>query len=384
MPEALDKSSILDPRQNDTSLFLDLCRYVAAQAVCVGHAVSFFALQDTLHLRHVPYIQNVGVIVFFVLSGFVIAHVLITGMADDKYGLGAFMIERTARIYSAYLPALVLIVAIDSALLYTVGFEFEKYLGWPIFIGNVVFLQNYLGPIPGVPGFGSAGHLWSLALEFHIYLFVGACFFAAIGRRWRVALPIAILSAPMPMAFFSGQSHGLPGTGLFILWLLGFAAYCICRMGLGRQIPAAVLFCGAVIFGGLWMRRTTPGSEYEIQNYAILFLAFMFAVLVTQRTQIFVRAKRLRKWIRFGANYSFSLYLIHHSILYAFSHVWPESGGVGAFGGVVVSNIAAVVFAYFTEFRHKELAARMKAWAMKTRIGVSAPEPAVDENRPDA
>ena len=54
----------LDPRKNDTSLMLDLLRTGAAQMVCVGHAVIFFA--GGFNERW-PLPQNAGVALFFVL-----------------------------------------------------------------------------------------------------------------------------------------------------------------------------------------------------------------------------------------------------------------------------------------------------------------------------
>lgn len=363
MQTGMVRSSILDHRQNDTSFCLDLCRYLAAQAVCVGHAISFFGVAKSIQPPRFPYIQNLGVIIFFILSGFLIAHVLISRRSDESYGLGSFLIERTARIYTAYLPALLFILGVDLALTFTVGFPFEDYLGWRVFMGNVLMLQNYLGPFPGVPGLGSAGHLWSLAVEFHIYLFVGAVFFVAIGRRWRVAMLVAVLSAPMPLAFFSGESHDLPGTGLFILWLLGFAAYGVCALGLGRNIPLVALFCVGGLSAAIWLHRSPPGAEYRIQVYSFLFIAFLCFVLLSQRTRFTVGRKTLQTWVRFGANYSFSLYLIHHSILYALLQFWPEAGAMGAVVGIIVANLAAMVFAYYTEFRHKAVALYLKAQA---------------------
>ena len=96
----------LDPSANDTSVTLDLLRFCAAQAVCVGHSISFFGVADRLRPPMAPNMQNVGVLMFFVLSGFLIAHVLTRGIGQRSYGLAQFVIDRFARIYSAFLPAL--------------------------------------------------------------------------------------------------------------------------------------------------------------------------------------------------------------------------------------------------------------------------------------
>jgi peptidoglycan/LPS O-acetylase OafA/YrhL len=104
----------LDPKENDTSLMLDLLRAGAAQMVCVGHAVRFFAggFNQPWPLPH-----NTGVVLFFILSGFLITYTLIERSKDPSYGFGTFLIERTARIYSGLIPALLLVIIVDGIVL---------------------------------------------------------------------------------------------------------------------------------------------------------------------------------------------------------------------------------------------------------------------------
>src|SRR6476646_1186248 len=92
----------LDQFKNGTSASLDLLRAVAAQMVCVGHAINFGGLGSTSA-------PSIGVLLFFILSGFVIAHPLKTKTDSGPYSLGQYAVERTARIYCAYLPAMLLI-----------------------------------------------------------------------------------------------------------------------------------------------------------------------------------------------------------------------------------------------------------------------------------
>lgn len=363
--------AVLDPELNDTSVSLDILRIVAAQLVVIGHAISFFGVASRFSPPNFPYIQNIGVIVFFVLSGFVIGHALVRGLSDPSYGLINFVIDRTARIYSAYLPALLVIAAIDGALLSYVNFQYEAYLGWNNFLGNTVMLQNYLGPFEGVPSYGSAGHLWSVAVEFHIYLFVGAFVFAVVGRNWWWGCLLAAVASPVPLAFFSGDSHGLPGTGLFILWLLGFSIYYACHAGVGIRVPKELLFASVMVFGIIWFHQTVPGTEYKIKNYAIVAMAFLALVLATQKTSHFSSMSRLRSLIRFCANYSFSLYLLHHSILYCLSRIWPSGAEIGAIIGILLSNALAIPFAYCTEFRHKILAEWLRRISHRTQQRVA-------------
>src|SRR5215471_3078111 len=88
------------------SLYLDLVRFSAAFLVFVSHS-NFRELSE----RVIPAagFGHSAVIVFFVLSGFVIAYV-----TDTKEKLAQdYAASRLARIYSVALPALVLTILLD-------------------------------------------------------------------------------------------------------------------------------------------------------------------------------------------------------------------------------------------------------------------------------
>jgi peptidoglycan/LPS O-acetylase OafA/YrhL len=101
----------LERSKNDTSVVLDLLRACAAQMVRVGHAISFFIAQ--WRPTTLPLAQNVGVLLFFLLSGFLITHTLIQRSQNPEYGFFDFLIDWFARIYSALVPALIFVVIVD-------------------------------------------------------------------------------------------------------------------------------------------------------------------------------------------------------------------------------------------------------------------------------
>ena len=82
----------LSKEETDLSVTLDAIRFLAALAVAFGHALSLWGFQDTSY----PLLQNIGVIVFFALSGFLIAYVLVSKTRQQSYGFLDFCIERTA------------------------------------------------------------------------------------------------------------------------------------------------------------------------------------------------------------------------------------------------------------------------------------------------
>jgi peptidoglycan/LPS O-acetylase OafA/YrhL len=60
-------------------------------------------------------------LIFFLISGFVIAAALSRRSGDPDYGFLRFFVDRFARIYSGLLPALVLILAVDRLTLALTG-----------------------------------------------------------------------------------------------------------------------------------------------------------------------------------------------------------------------------------------------------------------------
>jgi hypothetical protein len=91
-----------------TSLYLDLVRPAAAFVVLLPH-VSFQGISGG-RLRILGSVGVQAVDVFFVLSGFVIAHVRATRECDVR----SYVVSRAARIYSVAIPALILTAVVDS------------------------------------------------------------------------------------------------------------------------------------------------------------------------------------------------------------------------------------------------------------------------------
>ena len=338
---------ILDRSKNDTSVTFDLVRAFAAQIVCIGHAFNF---ANGAPITSAP---NVGVLMFFILSGFVIAHTLATKSISADYGLAAFGIERFSRIYTAYLPALFMIAACDYAM---------QYLGHPLpgdptdlktLLGNLTMRQG-LPSAWGVATFGSAGQLTSVAVEFHIYFFVGAIFFLLKGRNVLFCLTVAAFFSTMPLGYFSN----IPNTdrALFVMWLAGFATYFVARsvtIDRSQAILAAVAFVGLVWY---WAAHRTP-NDYDLSNYPVLSLAFLALVISTSAVQ-FVGSS-LSRVIRFAADYSFSLFLIHLTIVKIVLAL-PASKPIVITAAILLANAAAILFSYAFERHYRHIAEMLK------------------------
>lgn len=343
---------VLDRSKNDTSATLDFMRAAAAQIVCVGHAFNFAEIGASTLL------PNFGVVLFFLISGFVIAATLSNRSSDPAYGPVEFAIERFARIYTAYLPALALIAISDYAMSWAGNPLPGDSISLTTLFGNLILRENLPG-WPSVSTFGSAGHLTSVALEFHIYLFVGAVFFLLKARGVPLCLFVIFLIWKVPAAYASAT----PGTdrALFLIWLVGFATfYMASSASRDRSLRlAAILLLIASLARWAW-HRTSVDADWS--NIPALGLAFLCLIILTQGLSWI--SPKTTAAMRFFADYSYSLFLIHLTII-KLIYVLPLDRRAAIPLAIVLSNALAILFAAAFE-RHY----RVVANAIKVRVGL--------------
>ena len=349
----------LDRSKNDTSTSLDALRALAAQAVCVGHGFSFFGVAGGFRPPYFPFIQNIGVLIFFIMSGFLITATLSHNSEKLDYGFGRYFIDRFARIYSGLLPALALVIIVDGLTIWlTSAAAIARYYDAKTLFANLAMLEGYRGILANRlqwATFGSDSPLWTLAIEWQIYMFVGAAFFLFKQRgTWLLLVPIALFSGQTALHFLFGafQDDGV-GQGLFALWLGGSALYLLLARyvpPLWISIPLSVLSICAYGY------TVVPGHEYNMATYPALILAVGSMVAITQKTKV-LRSARTVWVVRTAADYSFTLYLIHHTIMFAVVTIFPALQGWAWFCAVVgISNLFAYLIARPTEMRHRDFA----------------------------
>jgi peptidoglycan/LPS O-acetylase OafA/YrhL len=324
--------------------------------VCVGHATNFAGIGRT-------FIPNDGVLLFFVLSGFLIAFTLDTKSRSADYTIIQFGIERASRICTAYLPAL-LLIGVATLVVEATGI---KLTGDPTdlrtFIGNLTMRQN-LPSDWGVSTFGTAGHLTSVAVEFHIYFFVGALYFILVGRNRFLCVAIAILFSTMPLGYFAA----MPGSdrSLFLLWLLGFASYFVVKSVSEFRSAATFAFAAFIACTLIWLLQRTPGDDYNPRQYPMLILSFSSLVLFSQSMKIV--SKPLASLITFFADYSFSLFLIHLTTIRILYALLPDATITRTLLAVAAANLLAIGFSMLFEQHYRQVALAVKNAVKRTTI----------------
>jgi peptidoglycan/LPS O-acetylase OafA/YrhL len=150
------------------------------------------------------------VIVFFVLSGFVIAHTHAKRPADWR----RFATDRLSRIYSVAIPALLLTALLDQVGSRLAPALYAEQLPPGSYFARMLLGAAFLNQTWGLSSrTGSNGPYWSLSYEFWYYA-VFACwvFVRPFGRRL-VLVGICVL--------FAGPKILM----LMPVWLCGVAAY---------------------------------------------------------------------------------------------------------------------------------------------------------------
>ena len=165
--------------------YLDGWRGLAIVCVLIGH----FGLRPTL-----GWLGNFGVQLFFALSGYLMAHLLFI----KKVGMPDFFARRLARV----LPAFAVFVA--AMYVYSLHFQAAPYAVPPgELLATLFFLRTYLPPGADIwSGQWPIGHLWSLNVEEHSYVFlaIGAVLTRALTQRW-AATAFLFLSVMAVVAF---------------------------------------------------------------------------------------------------------------------------------------------------------------------------------------
>jgi peptidoglycan/LPS O-acetylase OafA/YrhL len=295
------------------SLYLDLIRIGAAMTVFIGHVSAMRATNG--FLWPIGHFKDEAVIVFFVLSGFVISY----AASEKERNIEVFAVNRAARIYSVALPAILLTAILDS-----VGYALNpaSYTGWSFtmdaratqFVSGLLFV-NQVWDFNIQPG--SNAPYWSLAYEVWYYITFAAYAFAP--ARWKA---LAVASA--------GICAGPNILSLFPIWLMGMCAYRICRKELIYK-PLSYFF----LFGSFsiwscyewvsWRFGRPPGlwNSYIVGTlFAANLVGFSSAGMSLNRV-----IEQCGGPIRWFAGITFSVYLYHFPIMQFLLAIspWPHN-----------------------------------------------------------
>lgn len=363
-----------------TLLYFDVVRALSSQMVLVGHSLNLFLpavfLRRGSAHRSVPYMQNLGVVLFFVLSGFLVSSSVMRRSANGSYGFRQYAIERATRILVPFVPALVLIAVADRAFFH--GADHAPFIrvldnSGTTFLANLTMLYNnppmqqlgrWLERDLSVGPFGTAAPFWTVVIEWWIYLSFGLVALFLLGRaRLRFSGAVLfLLAVAVPAASLTN------GSGLVLAWLVGMT------YALGRQAAtaaSALTHGGIAALGAASAVLSLVSHEWNFYQPMVcigvaLMVMSLYHVVATRRAddapvQV-ARAPLAASFVRLLSDYSYSLYLVHFSLLVYLTTLLPETWQArwAILTAFVLANLVALGFWWTFERRYPAVRRRLE------------------------
>ena len=361
-------------------LYLDLARAVAVNLVFVEHLLSINGRRFDYHFG------MMGVVIFFLLSGFLIYTAAANRMHREGEQLFPFLIDRTARIFSPLLPCIVLIAILNYAVdLGEWGLPGLKK-GVIAFFGNIFLLSDYplfqvLARLTGselyrIRPYNTAEQFWTIPIEFWTYV-IFAFFMFVLVRRERpskvIALPLFLIA--FPVVFYN--SFAGPGLALTLIWIMGAIAAHLWtknkKDGNYNSYLGLALFVWGVV-GGFGRVSKAGFIEFDLQ-YCLFISMCVFGIFLLL-SRVNYKQTILFKALSFISLYSYSFYLVHNTIIILVRRYAPEDLGTQSMLSFVASHLVAIAFYFCFERHHYAVAAWLKRVFLQDRSRTEALPPA--------
>jgi peptidoglycan/LPS O-acetylase OafA/YrhL len=291
---------------------IDALRGIAALLVLITHAsegLAPFAIKYgysnlLTQFAHRVDIGRIGVVVFFIISGFVVAHAL----AGRAASLAKFAVHRLFRLYPLYWFSIILVVLFNGSENFLV-FLFAEY---PTLLANFTMLPTLLGfdPLSGV--------YWTLETELVFYLaavlaYKAGQLFKPVVLFWIIfalivtfaAVMFGVVPAPHLLSWKS-----LPLNLSFMFWGALFHAIVVnpeleAHRERGKYllvISAAVILSPSFYTFIRFFSSHSPDDFRWAVSYPAAVLAFVL---------VFFAKGRWTRWVSGLGVISYSMYLLH-------------------------------------------------------------------------
>ena len=342
--------------------FLDLARAAAANIVLLDHSLAIFDIATNTPAG------RLGVGIFFILSGFLIMQSCLARMRRDGPHFGPYMIDRFARIFTAFVPTLILVTAVNAVV--NLGeWEPDGLSRGPIaFIGNLLLLQNYPlfqvglrltgNTVFYIRSYNTAAPFWTIPIEFWIYVLFGLVFFGLIMReRLGLLPPILLAAVALPVVTWAAATDGLS-----LAWMIGaLAGYVWATVGWRSknklQIGLALLLVACVCLVGRGFKYDWNFVDLGLVVCETLILVGAVSALDGIRTL----GQPLRRACGFLASYSYSLYLVHNTVLIIVRQKLAGTLGHLAFPfALIMAHVVAFVLYLLFERHYRQVGAWLK------------------------
>jgi len=311
-----------------------------------------------------------AVMIFFVLSGFVIAY--ISQVKEDTPGL--YFKSRFARLYSVAIPALFITLVLD----YFGSRAAPELYVWPYyqasepvhrFLVNLLFVNQLW--FENVRAF-SNGPYWSLSYEFWYYVIFAAAFYYTGAKRFFFTAAACLIAGPKILL-------------LFPIWLMGVACFHLSQKLHISLLPALLLtvmpLAAYIVYWKLGYHKDLidlPAQLWGWDFYNVklrhsrqFFNDYVLGAAVATHLLGIIALSRyfsfpafLEKPIRYFAGMTFAVYLMHYPFLYFFGSYLDRGPAIA-----LATFVSIVLLAPLTEGKKREWAAlidKVADWGTQT------------------
>jgi len=313
------------------SLYLDLVRFLAALVVLLHH------LSDLLFSSDMR-IFNIGheaVVVFFVLSGYVISY---SAKVKD-YGCKEYFIARFSRIYSVAIPAIILTIILDyigtticrhcyQDIYVALDYPVIRLLASITFTGELWFIS--ILSFSNIP-------FWSIHYEVFFYVFFGAMLYTEKKYRFAVLILLLLVAGPkvailLPLWLFGAylyrpDNYFKSPIVNFILWIAtSFLLFSLFAFN-GKSFITG--YGNEMLYGVLGFSESLnlAASKYFVFDYVfglIFGLNLIVSKSLIESFSFDLDKAKVAKVIRYLANRTFSIYLFHFPLIGFFNALVPH------------------------------------------------------------
>lgn len=301
-------------------VFIDALRGIAALGVLFHHMLHNSVMEATLRrvlpspLVQLSFFGAYGVQVFFVLSGFVIAHSLRDNPLT-RASIGNFILRRQIRLDPPYWFMIVVALFLHRIELAVPSLSTPPMPSVGSILLNLFYLQNLTGSEEIV------GVAWTLCIEIQFYLFFIALL--ALGKKLDQALDARKKEVSAVLIFITGcvslaAVHGPFHAAWFVQYWFYFASGVLCCWSVqGRTSQWTFISYAALFAMSLSPSLFESKSAHERSaSGAAMVVGFATAVAI----YIGGRRGRLTRWgnqriLQYFGRISYSLYLSHLTCL---------------------------------------------------------------------
>ncbi|NHQ88514.1 acyltransferase [Iodobacter sp. HSC-16F04] len=314
--------------KKEYKFWLDTIRFAAAFIVVLAHAKQWMfgdygQLSTNSHnfliaaFYAICRIGNEAVIVFFVLSGYLVGGANINRMLINKFNFIDYLVDRFLRIYVPFIPALLFSGVI--------AFIFNKNVDFIAFFGNIFQLQGiFFEP------FSDNGPLWSLAYECWFYVLLPVLYYLVRGNKFSLSMFFILI-------VFFAVFVKLDSVYLYS-WLIGAVAFFNPPVKFKKHVlflSILLMLIGVVLIQISTASKSIVGVQFFLSNPLLGFSKIIFSagcaffiriVSIAEPQSLFLA--KLEHCGSYLAKFSFTLYLTHYPVIVYLSPYFKIDNGV--------------------------------------------------------